>query len=143
VVEHGFVEYAVAEFPGNNFSGAIAPALADLTDRGLIRILDLTFVQKAADGTVRTIELGALSEDEAQPFLDLDGEVSGLLSEQDLEIVGENLAPDSSSAVLVWENTWAAGLGAAVAGSEGRIAARGTISREAVAAAMAAATDGE
>ena len=46
----GPVQSAVFGFPGSNFSGEIAPALADLVDKGIIRVLDLVFAIKDADG---------------------------------------------------------------------------------------------
>ena len=40
VDELGPVDWIVVEFPGSKFNGKIAPALADLVDRDLIRVLD-------------------------------------------------------------------------------------------------------
>jgi hypothetical protein len=65
--------------------------------------------------------------------------VAGIISDADIAQLAADLAPGSSSAILVWENTWAAELGKAVAGSSGRIAARGVVPREAVVHALAAA----
>ncbi len=42
----GPVEYVVIAFPGSQFTGEIAPALADLIDAGTIRVIDLAFVSK-------------------------------------------------------------------------------------------------
>ena len=119
----GIVEYAVAEFPGTQFTGTIAPALKDLVDRRLIKIIDLTFVRKEADGTVDTVEFDALPPAVASLFDDVDGEVSGLVSEADIQALAAALAPDSSSAILVWENLWSAELAEAVAAAKGRLAA--------------------
>ncbi len=44
----GPVEYVVLGFPGNQFSGEVAPALAQLVESGTIRILDLVFIAKDA-----------------------------------------------------------------------------------------------
>ena len=51
--ELGPVDYIVVEFPGNKFNGDIAPALGDLVDRDLVRVLDLVFVTKDVDGGSR------------------------------------------------------------------------------------------
>ena len=40
----GPVEYMVVGFPGNKFTGKIAPALADLVKSGTVRIIDFAFV---------------------------------------------------------------------------------------------------
>ena len=52
-MEIGPVDVLVVEFPGNKFSGAIVPALLDLVRAGTVRVLDLLFVYKEADGTVQ------------------------------------------------------------------------------------------
>ena len=48
----GPVEYIIVGFPGNKFNGEIAPELGKLVDSGTIRILDLVFITKDADGEV-------------------------------------------------------------------------------------------
>ena len=58
--ELGPVDYIVVEFPGNKFNGDIAPALGDLVDRDLVRVLDLVFVTKDEDGRIEGFELGDL-----------------------------------------------------------------------------------
>ena len=100
----GPVELAVIGFPETRFTGAIAPALADLVERGHLDPR-LVFVTKDDDGNVAGIELDALEDSSA--FDDVDGEVNGLLSDEDLQAASELLAPGSSAALIVWENTWA------------------------------------
>ena len=39
--ELGPVDWIVVEFPGSRFNGEIAPALLDLVERDLVRVLDL------------------------------------------------------------------------------------------------------
>ena len=97
------VEYLIIRFPGNRFSGAIAPELAQLVESGIIRIIDLVFVKKDADGEVTIFEIDALDEAPDLGLDDLDGEAGGLLNEEDLELAAAALAPDSSAALIVWE----------------------------------------
>ena len=105
--EIGPVDYAIIGFPGNKFRGEIGPALADLVDAGTIRIIDIAFVGKNANGDVVAFELTELDPD-VQAGLEKAGiEVNGLLSEDDLKESGEALEPDSSAAMIVWENVWA------------------------------------
>jgi hypothetical protein len=105
--EIGPVDYAIIGFPGNKFRGEIGPALADLVDAGTIRIIDIAFVGKNADGDVVAFELTELDPD-VQAGLEKAGiEVNGLLSEDDLMESGQALEPDSSAAMIVWENVWA------------------------------------
>jgi hypothetical protein len=105
--EIGPVDYAIVAFPGNRFRGEIAPALADLVEANTIRIIDIAFVGKNADGETVAFELTELDPD-VQKGLDRAGiEVQGLLNEDDLQQAGEQLDPDSSAAMIVWENVWA------------------------------------
>jgi hypothetical protein len=105
--EIGPVDYLIVAFPGNNFRGEIAPALTELVDAGTIRIIDIAFVGKTAEGEVAAFELTQL-DPEVQQALDRAGvEVSGLFNEDDLAAAGEELEPNTSAALLVWENVWA------------------------------------
>ena len=53
----GPVDYLVVGFPGNKFSGKIAPELAALEKSGIIRIIDFVFVLKDANGKLDIKEL--------------------------------------------------------------------------------------
>ena len=105
--EIGPVDYAVIAFPGNQFRGEIGPALTELVEAGTIRIIDIAFVGKDADGQAMAFELLEL-DPEVQAGLERAGiEVGGLLNEDDVLRTADNLEPDSSAALLVWENVWA------------------------------------
>jgi hypothetical protein len=135
----GPVEYLIVEFPGNKFKGEIVPALLEVTASGIIQVIDLIFIKKDEAGNVASFELSALGADEASPFDDLDGEIDGLLSEEDILIAAEGLQPNSSAALLVFEHAWATRLRDAIVGANGRLVDNGRIPREIVEAAMAMA----
>jgi len=99
----GPVEYMVVGFPGNEFNGAIAPELAKLVDSKTIRILDLVFIAKDGDGNIAAVEFE--DHDALEPFGAIDGEVGGLISQEDMEHAAEELEPNSSAALLIWEDT--------------------------------------
>lgn len=105
--EIGPVDYLIVAFPGNEFRGEIVPALAELVDAGTIRIIDIAFVTKDADGNAAALELMELAPDVQAAFERLGIEVSGLFNDDDLMDAGEALEPNSSAALLVWENVWA------------------------------------
>jgi len=92
-------------FPGSQFTGEIVPQLAKLVDDGVIRILDLVVVAKDADGSVFGMEVD--EHDSLVIFTALDGEVGGILGEEDIEHAGEGLEPNSTAVLLVWEDLWA------------------------------------
>ncbi len=105
--EIGPVDYAIVAFPGNKFRGEIGPAIADLVDAGTIRVIDIAFVGKSAEGDAIAMELTELDPD-VQAALEAAGvEIGGLFNEDDLIQAAEDLEPNSSAALLVWENVWA------------------------------------
>ncbi len=93
----GPVEYLVVGFPGNRFTGDIAPELARLIDSGTIRILDLTFIGKDEDGAVVSFEFDQL--DELEPFAVMEGDVGGVISDEDIQHAASMLEPGSSAAL--------------------------------------------
>jgi hypothetical protein len=133
--EIGPVEYLVLAFPGNKFKGEIVPALTELVDNETIRIIDLAFIKKDADGSVTAIELEDMSDDEAAAFGDFD-DVGDLLNNEDLMLTAEALEPNSSAAVLVWENTWAARFAQSVRNADGVVLENARIPHDVVEAAI-------
>ena len=134
----GPVEYLVVEFPGNQFKGELVPALAELTENGTIRIIDLVFIKKDAEGDVSWFEFDALDDSVELGLDDLDGEVDDLLNEEDIAIAAEMLEPNSSAAMLVFENVWATRLRDAVVNANGRLVDNARIPAAIVNAALAA-----
>ena len=121
--EIGPVDYAVIAFPGNQFRGEIAPAIAELVDNGTIRIIDIAFAGKNADGDAVAFELTEL-DPEVQAGLEKAGvEVGGLLNDEDLMDIAAGLEPNSSAALLVWENVWARKVAQAMRDAGGELVA--------------------
>jgi hypothetical protein len=103
----GPVDYFLVGFPGNDFRGGIGHAIAELIDADIVRVLDIAFVVKDADGNTEATELAALPPD-VQDGLEKAGvAVGGLFSMDDLMSVARDLEPNSSAALIVWENMWA------------------------------------
>lgn len=132
----GPVDVAVIRFKGSRFNGDVAPSLLDLQDAGTIRILDLAFVSRDSDGSVVATEV--VDTEFASTFLGLTSRQLDLLSEEDLDKVGDGLDPGDSALVLVWEHAWARRFGDAVRGSHGEVRSWERIPRDVVATAMAA-----
>ena len=138
VDELGPVDYIVVEFPGSRFNGEMAPALADLVDRDLVRVLDLLILKKDTDGSVEAFELSDLGADELGVIRSYESKLAMLLSEDDVTAVAAALEPGSSAGVLVWENAWAAPFASAVRKSGGQLVAGGRIPIQALLAAVEA-----
>jgi hypothetical protein len=132
----GPVDVALIVFDGNAFSGDVAPALAALHDGGTVRVIDLAFVRKEADGTTSFVEVG--DADVADEFERVKNAQFDLLSDEDLAAMADGLAPSTSAMVIVWENSWAARFAKAVRESHGSVAALERIPRENVLRAIAA-----
>ena len=104
---YGPAELIVVKFPGNRFTGEIAPALVDLIDSGTIRLIDLLFLMKDADGSVTFLEAGEVFPD--GPLAGVVGESdAGLISDEDVEDIAPELEPNSSAAMMLFEHLWAA-----------------------------------
>ena len=102
----GPVDVYIIGFPGNKFSGRIAPAIQELVDNGTIRVLDLLFVMKDADGVVTTIAIEDLDQ-EGAAFAQLEITEPGSLNEEDADEVGDDLPANSSALLVAFENVWA------------------------------------
>lgn len=133
--EVGPVDYAVIAFPGNQFRGEIAPALADLVEAGTIRLIDAAFVGKDETGQVFTLEITELAPDVQAGLASMNIEVQGLLSDEDMLAIGEQLERDSSAALLVWENVWAGRVAQAIRDAGGVLVAFDRIPHDVVQAA--------
>jgi hypothetical protein len=103
----GPVDYMIVSFPGNQFKGEILPAIKEQVDSNTIRIIDLAFVTKDAGGNVEALEVSDLESEFGSALSSIIGTNGGLLNADDLQAAGEELEPNSSAALLVWENVWA------------------------------------
>jgi len=130
----GPVSYTVIAFPGNRFTGKIAPELEKLIANGVVRILDLVFVAKDEAGDTISLEFDQL--DELAPFGELEGEVGGLVNMEDLDHVAANLPPGNSALIIVWEDVWANPLVEAIREAGGVVVDAARIPHELVEAAM-------
>jgi Family of unknown function (DUF6325) len=130
----GPVSYTVVAFPGNRFNGNIAPEVGKLIANGTVRILDLVFVGKDEKGDTISLEFDQLEE--LKPFGDLEGEVGGLVTMEDLDHVAAGLPEGNSALVIIWEDLWARPLVEAVIDSGGVVIDSARIPGPLVEAAM-------
>jgi len=135
--EIGPVDYAVIGFPDNNFKGEIIPALRELVESGIVRIIDAAFVGKDETGEVYTLDVTDFPPDIQKSVASMNAEDQGLLNEDDLLSVGSQLEPNPSGALLVWENVWAKRAAKAIRDAGGILVALDRIPHETVEAARA------
>ena len=117
----GPVELLVVKFPGTQLKGEIVPALRELVDTGTIRIVDLVFIRKDANGEVTTTELGDLDDDTYAALDPLVAEINGLISEDDELQLADMLENNSSAGLLLFENTWAVRFRDAISNARGEV----------------------
>ena len=132
--EMGPIDWVLIEFD-QPLTGAAAPPLLDLVDRGLIRILDIMFVRKLSDGSVQALEIADMGDEGV--FVEVfDGQSTGILGEEDLAAAGEALEVDTRAIMLVYENAWLAPFAVAVRKAGGLLVDQGRIPTQAIVAAI-------
>lgn len=140
----GPVEMLAVSFPGSQFKGEILPELADLADRGLIRVIDLVVVAKDEDGTIHELEINDMDPEVLGALGRATGDVDreGLLGEDDLDLAAEMLEPGNAAALLVWEDVWAAPIASAIRNAGGIVLAHERVPHEVVEEVAAAINAG-
>jgi hypothetical protein len=113
----GPLEYIVIGFAGNTFDGSIAREIERVVENGTIRLVDVVFVGKDADGQAIVL-----------------GDRKALLTPEDLEQVAADLPVDTSGLVMLFEHRWAEHIKEAMAGAGGFVVGRAVIPPEVLAA---------
>jgi hypothetical protein len=134
----GPVDIAVIAFDEPTFNGAIASAIGDLLRDGVVRLLDALLVYKAEDGTVTLAEVTDIDGDGIPDLIALQGDVPGLIGEDDATSVIAEMPNDSGVLLLAWENTWAIRVGQAIRANGGEVIALERIPASDVEAVFAA-----
>jgi hypothetical protein len=130
-----------SDFPEINSLGEIIPALEELVETGTVRIIDLLFVIKDADGAVGVLEVDALGDAIMSLFEPIAKTNNELLSRSDGEHFGTLLEPDSSAALLLFENAWASRFVEAVAKAHGEVILNERIPRMVIEEVVAETTE--
>ncbi len=111
----------VIQFTGRNFKGEILAALYDLVKAGTVRIVDAVAVIKDNEGKVTAQEVNQLAPTVVAIFDPLNAEVSGLISNNDIQDIGTLLDNDSAAGILVLEQLWATKLAQAITNAKGKV----------------------
>jgi hypothetical protein len=132
----GPISYLIVEFPGNKMTGEGFEILVDLVDRGLIRIIDLTFVTCDEDGTIRALELQEIDSDKSFDLTVFEGASSGIMDDSDLADAASVITPGSSAGILIFENRWATSFVQALRRADGQLIAAGYIPQDTILASL-------
>lgn len=117
----GPVDVYIIGFPGNNFTGRVAPAILEQVDNGTIRLLDVLLVIKSTEGSITAFELADLAEGMGPDMTGLELGQPGALGKDDAEVVADELPNGSSALLIAFENVWAAKLVDALAESDAEV----------------------
>ena len=128
----GPIELLVVKFPGNQFKGEIAPALQELIDNGTIHVIDLLFAIKDENGALAVLELNDLGDERLAIVAPQKSELSGALTEEDAHSLAGGLENNSSAAIMLFENTWAAKFADALRNANGELVLNERIPRQVI-----------
>ena len=159
MVMYGPMQLLVVGFPGNEFSGEILPAINDVREKGLIRMIDYVFAAKSEKGDLVEIEgtdlgpteveqLGALvggliglgaggaegaregAEIGEESASEIDNEMTYGLSEEDIDDMVDSIPNNTSAVFAVIEHLWAKDIKQAVIDSNGTVLVQGMLTPE-------------
>ena len=126
----GPLEYIVIGFTGNNFDGSIAREIEKVVENKTIRLVDVVFVAKDADGDALILELDNKDDTRFASFAGLLGDRMGLLTPEDLETVAEELPANTAGMVMLFEHRWAVEVKKAMEAAGGFLVTRSVIPPE-------------
>ena len=135
----GPISYLIVEFPGSKMTGEGLAALVDLVDRGVVRVLDLLFVERGTSGDVHVLDIRDIDGDGTLDMVVFEGAASGLMDEDDVADAGSVIEPGSSAAILIFENRWATPFTQALRRSGAELVAAGFIPHDDLVASLDAA----
>ncbi len=118
---YGPIDMVVLEFDTIKLTGEILPALLELAEKKIVKVMDLVVVQKYEDGKYEALELEQLDEDLIAVFDPLDIEISGIVQVEDIDAIAAGMEDDTTVAILLFENLWAIHFKEAVLKADGRL----------------------
>ncbi len=129
---YGPIDFIAFEFRGNEFKGEIMPALLELVNKEIIRVIDLVIVQKDDSGQVTMREMQQMDRSVVSLFDPLKAEITGIIQLDDIRMIGEKVDKNSTAAIMLFENLWAIKFKEAVINAKGRVVMQERIPHEVV-----------
>jgi uncharacterized membrane protein len=117
----GPIELIAISFPGNKFKGEIAPALMDLVEDDIIRVIDAVFVTKDNADNISIVALSDMDDAVAEKFNTIISSASSMLEPEDVEELLDKIERNSSAAILLFEHVWARRVVEMVSRADGRL----------------------
>lgn len=139
--EYGPVDIYVLSFQGDRPDDATLSALGELMVGDEIRLLDLLIVARSEDGEVTVREFEEFRDDYGFTVVEL--EASGVIGDEDIDELGEQIPPGTAGAIMAIELLFAKKLASAFAASGGEVLQVERIPAAVVNEVFAAAADVE
>lgn len=138
---YGPVDFIVLSFSGNKFKGEIIDSLAELVESNTVRIIDLVVVIKDEQGDLIAVELEQHEAEISEFFEPLAYETNGMITAEDVEMIGAGLENNSTAALMLFENVWAVKFKEAVLNADGQVIVQGRIPAQEIEIALAELAD--
>ncbi len=129
---YGPIDFIAFEFKGNQFKGEIMPALLELVNTGVVRVIDLVIVQKDEAGKVTMREMQQMEPAVVAMFDPLKAQISGMIQLEDIQMIADKVDNNTTAAILLFENLWAVKFVEAVENAKGRVVMQVRIPHEVV-----------
>jgi uncharacterized membrane protein len=117
----GPIDLVTVEFNGNHLGDEVIASMSDLVAEETIRILDLVILYKDKWGEVAVQELQELSPADLQLLEPLRAEISGMITVDDIKLVGKKLKENTIAVIMLFENLWVTRLRQDVSDGGGRL----------------------
>lgn len=100
------MDYLVVQFPEGtrDFPHEVARELASLVEAEMVRVLDVVMIERDRHGRLRRFEPTELGQRAVLRRVESDLRI--VLSDRDVEELGELLEPGRAAGVVVWEQLW-------------------------------------
>ncbi len=120
-MSYGPIDFIALEFQTDQLTGESLPALLELVQKEIVRVIDLVIILKDQDGEYQVLEIEELAPDVLAVFDPLEVEISGIIQVEDIELIAEQMEANTTAALLLIENLWAIKFGEAVTRASGRM----------------------
>jgi hypothetical protein len=128
----GPLEYIVVGFTGTNFDGSIADEIGRAVESGTIRLVDLVFIGKDAEGNATILEVDLKDDPRFRGFSNLLEGTAGLFTAEDVVAIAETIPSDMAALALLFEHKWAVHIKEAMQRANGFLISRSVIAPEIV-----------
>ena len=120
-MSYGPIDFVALEFKTDQLTGESLPALLELVQKQIVRVIDLVIIRKDHEGHYQVLEIEELAPNVLAIFDPLEIEISGIIQVEDIELIAGAMEDNTTAALLLIENLWAIKFGEAVTRSSGRM----------------------